>query len=123
MEEWKNGKKQTYKQAFSQGGIYYMKEGCPVYKFAFMRDQTQDHKTWTIRHLDGTAWDRKRRCNNFSRGRLAILESPYHLIREFTRINKDSVRLIKVTLTLVKQLVGEIFQGAASTAWQPNRPD
>lgn len=38
-----------------------------------------------------------------------------HLItNEFTRINKDSVRLIKVTLTLVKLVSG---------AWQPNRPN
>lgn len=52
----------------------------------------------------GGPWEQ----GTISRGRLAILESPprVHLITKRsstnTRINKDSVRLIKVTLTLVK---------------------
>lgn len=64
-----------------------MKEGCPVYNLSFVREQTQDHKIRTIRPLDaigkgdvddwgvggGTVGTR----NNHSRGRLAILESPY----------------------------------------------
>lgn len=79
-------KKKTYKQTFSKEGIYYMKKYCPVYSLSFVKDQTQDHKTWTIRPLDkthaigkGDVYDGGTVGTN-PRGRLAILQSPYHLI-------------------------------------------
>lgn len=53
-KEKKEEKNKLINKLPAKGGIYYMKEGCPVYNLSFVRDQTQDHKIRIIRPLNGT---------------------------------------------------------------------